>query len=202
MDQLWVKVIALDLKSVQEKFAARKSWWWKLWRSSQQIESQYRQFLFLMAHHPDKTVVPWSEDLDDFWRLHSLNTTKYAADCNSIAGRSIPYKPSLFRRSRGQATECEETRKLYLASFGESARKRRRDQGESWPGEDNVQVYSDSGGHARTGHHAHHSWGHAGGHHSAGTPAHGGHSGHSCGGHSGGHGCGGHGCGGHGCGGH
>jgi hypothetical protein len=208
MDQLWEKIIGLDLKSVTAKYSEKKSWWWHMWRSPARIESEYRQFLYLLASNPGKVLVPWSQDVDDFWREHILDPRKYAPDCNLIAGGLLQYRPHLSHGSVSHDRECEETRKLYLAAFGESARRRRQAEGKTWPQDEGAPVFSDGGGYAGSGHHGHHSashgWGHGGGgghHGGAGVHASGGHGG---GGH-GGHGCGGHSsCGGHGggCGGH
>jgi hypothetical protein len=173
MDQIWEKVTGLDLKSVRNKFAAKKSWWWHLGHDPARIENEYRQFLYLLASNPEKMVAPWSTDLDEFWRGHINDTRKYAADCNAVAGRMIHCSPP-------SSKAYTQTRKLYLASFGESARKARRTAGGDDLGSYSL-VFSDRG----SSHH--HGGGHHAGHHDAGHSG-GGH--HSCGGHSG---CGGHG---------
>ena len=80
MEQLWKQIIGLDLKSVRDKFTAGKSWWWLLVNKPAQIENEYRQLLYLLASHPKERLVPWTEDLNEFWRQHILDTAKYAAD--------------------------------------------------------------------------------------------------------------------------
>jgi hypothetical protein len=195
MDQVWKNIVGLDLKSVRNKFAAKKSWWWHLNHKPQQIENEYRQFLYLLVSNPEKTLVPWSADVNEFWREHILDTKRYAADCYTIAGRLINHDPHLVEGSAAHALAFAETRKLYLASFGESARRRRRAAGDTDWGSDATQVFSDHGGHAAHSHHAghHHAAHHSSGHHDAGQHAstsHGGGGHSSCGGHSG---CGGHG---------
>jgi hypothetical protein len=206
MDPIWNKIVGLNLKSVRNKFSAKKSWWWHLGHDPARIEAEYRQFLFLLATHPDATLVPWSPDLDDFWHQHILDTPKYAADCDAFADRLIHHPPHPLEGSAAYSLALAETRKLYLSSFSESARKRKRAAGEGGHGSDTPMVFSDSDGSRANG--SHHAGGHGLGHHSAshhspgllGSADHGGgHGGHSCGGHGGGHSCGGHsGCGGHG----
>jgi uncharacterized membrane protein YgcG len=211
MDELWTKIIGLDLKSVRTRFATKKGWWWQLGHSPLKIEGEYRQFLFLFAGNPETRLVPWSVDLDEFWRQHMLDTRRYAADCNAIAGRLLERNPHLVKGSREYKTAFEATRQLYLKWFGESARKLRRAAGATDFGSDSTMVFSDHGGSVP---HSHHRWHHASGHHAGHHHGHhgdagqsaahhggGGHAGHSCGGHSGGghSSCGGHsGCGGHG----
>ena len=58
---VWWKIAALDLSSVRTKLLSRKGFLWKLWNNIDRIESEYRQFLYLIAANPGKTVVPWSE---------------------------------------------------------------------------------------------------------------------------------------------
>jgi hypothetical protein len=189
MNQQWKKIEGLDLNKIRIKFGEKKSWWWHMGHNPRRIENEYRQLLFLMVSNPDQTVVPWSVDVNDFWREHILDTTKYAADCHAVAGGLIHHHPHLTQGSPAYPGAYAATRKLYVSTFGESARKRRRSAGETDFGSNSPTVFSD-GGVARGHHPGHHGAGqHAGGHH-------GGH-GHSCGGH--GHSCGGHsGCGGHG----
>jgi hypothetical protein len=66
MDLIWDKIIGINLKSVRSKFSAKKSWWWHLGHDPARIEAEYRQFLYLLALHPDAKLVPWSEDLEHF----------------------------------------------------------------------------------------------------------------------------------------
>jgi ankyrin repeat protein len=59
VDDQWEKIAALDLVLVRLKFEFNKSWWWRTWNSGQLVESQYRQFLYLIATNPyDFTANP------------------------------------------------------------------------------------------------------------------------------------------------
>ena len=200
MDETWNKIAGLNLKSVRNKFSAKKSWWWHLLHDPARIEAEYRQFLFLLATHADGALIPWSAELDDFWHQHILDTSKYAADCDAIAGRLIHHPPHPAEGSAAYSLAIAQTRKLYLSAFSASARPRNRASGEIGCGSDAPMVFSDGDGSRANG--SHHAGGHSAGHHGPGllgSGGHGGggHGGHSCGGH-GGHSCGGHGCGGHG----
>jgi hypothetical protein len=165
------------------------------------LESEYRDFLVLLAENDGKTISPWSDDLDLFWHEHILDTRRYVQDCKWMFGHFIQHDPHIEKRPRHH----EETRRTTMAlrQAQLAAREERRRGAESTPASatasDGFDVVTwgcsaDTGSSAHGGSHGH-SCGADGGH------GHGG--GHSCGGHScGGHGCGGHGCGGHGCGGH
>ena len=174
MDEQWDKIIALDLEPVRKKFAFKKNWWWLLTRSPMNVERQYRQFLYLIATNPGKTVVPWSHDLDDFWHEHILHTEKYAQDCQAIMGGFIHHNPHLPEGSPAHTLAFSQTRDMYVLAFGKEARKRRgEDDAGVGFGSDGPSVFCDGGA---AGHHG-------GGHHGGGH--------HGCGGHGGGHGCGG-----------
>ncbi len=46
---------------------------------------EYKQFLALMHWYPAAHLIP-SEDIDDVWHTHVLNTDRYQADCATIFG--------------------------------------------------------------------------------------------------------------------
>jgi len=189
VDDKWDKVAALDLKSVRNKFAFKKGWWWRTRNDALRVEAEYRRFLYLIISNVGQTVVPWSRDLDDFWHEHILDTAKYDRDCAAIFGRFIHHNPHLPEGSPAHTKSSAATRQMYKKAFKDSASKgRRRTHSDIGCGSDMPVVFCDSTTHA--GHHGCHD---AGGHHGGS---------HGCGSHSSGHGCGGHGCGGHGCGGH
>jgi len=183
VDEKWQAIAAIDLRPVRQKFAFKKSWLWHLGHSADQIEAEYRQFLYLVVTNPGKTVIPWSRDLDDFWHEHILDTAKYAADCDTIWGKMIHHNPHVPEGSAMHSAAAAETREMYLAAFKERLKQgKKRRPGSPGCGVHMPVVYSDNG--PTTGsHHGGHGGGHGGSH---------------GGGHGGGHGCGGHGCGGHG----
>lgn len=115
----WAKILAIDLVPVREKFLSRKSWWWRLWHSSEMLETEaeYRQFLYLIATNPGKTIVPWSQKLDDFWHEHILDTRKYEEDCQKIFGQFIHHNPHLPKGTVEHSKAAKETREIYRESF-------------------------------------------------------------------------------------
>lgn len=52
----------------------------------------YLQFLRAIALFPQAPLVP-SEDVDQVWHCHLLDTQKYAADCQFLFGRFINHNP-------------------------------------------------------------------------------------------------------------
>ncbi|MDP9175259.1 MAG: hypothetical protein M3O30_15540 [Planctomycetota bacterium] len=192
MDEKWEKIAALDLTTARQKFAVRKSLFWWLTKNPHRVESEYRQFLYLIAANPGKTVVPWSRDLDDFWHAHILDTAKYAQDCQALTGSFIHHNPHLPEGSPLHRVAFSDTREMYRAAFGESAKKGRKRTTADIGCSTHMPVVFCAGSTSSSAHSSHHDS--SGGHHGGGH-------GHGCAGHGGGHG-GGHGCGGGGHGGH
>ncbi len=123
--QSWDIVKNLDLSTVKEKFLSRKGFFWKLGNKADKIEEQYRQFLFLIANNSGKTVVPWSQDLDDFWHEHILDTQKYKKDCEFLFGEFIHHNPHLPKGTTAHDAATAETRQMYRESF---QRKKKTDK--------------------------------------------------------------------------
>lgn len=117
MDAKWNEIAALDLSSVKEKLRSQKNWWWK-WRNDiDRIETEYRQFLYLIAVNPGKTVVPWTQQLDDFWHAHILDTRKYEEDCKKVFGHTVHHNPHLEVGSTKQKKAFNETKDMYKTAF-------------------------------------------------------------------------------------
>jgi hypothetical protein len=83
--------------------------------------TEYKQFLALLKKHPQAVIVP-SEDIDEVWHTHVLNTARYAEDCARIFGRFQHHFPTF-----GESAEVleehmkgrEETMRLFEEEFGE-----------------------------------------------------------------------------------
>jgi len=194
MDAKWQTISALDLQTVKEKIKHKKGWWWRMWRDPDKLEMEYRQFLYLIVTNPGKTVVPWSQDVDDFWHEHILDTDKYARDCRAISGDFIHHNPNIPVGTAKRRMAFVKTKELYRKAFNKRARQGTRSSDRGAGCAANMPVIFCAG-------HTTHGTADHGGHHDAGNPGGGHDGGHGCSGHGGGHGCGGHGCGGHGCGG-
>src|SRR5687768_13476968 len=81
---------------------------------------EYKQFLALMHWYPEAFLVP-SEDIDEVWHVHVLNTSRYQADCETIFGRFQHHSPSFGESEEVQAEhrkDRDETLKLFEESFG------------------------------------------------------------------------------------
>ena len=82
---------SLDLEPVKYNLVAKSGW--DLARADA-VETLYKRFLLLSVEHPDKVVVP-TEDIDEMWHAHILDTRKYHDDCMRVFGRFIHHFPYL-----------------------------------------------------------------------------------------------------------
>jgi hypothetical protein len=98
----------------------------RLW-DEQRVERalhEYRQFLALMLWHPEALLVP-SEDIDEVWHAHVLNTARYQADCETIFGRFQHHFPTFGQSEDVQAEHLQgrdETLEFFAEAFGEIPR--------------------------------------------------------------------------------
>lgn len=124
--EVWAKIQKLDLSSVREKFKADKGVFWRMRKSADTVEAEYRQFLYLIATNEGKVVVPWTQDLDDFWHRHILDTAKYQADCEAVFGRIVHHNPHLAVGSSQQAKAFLETKQMYRDAFRDKADQKKK----------------------------------------------------------------------------
>jgi hypothetical protein len=85
---------------------------------------EYRQFLALMLWNPEAVLVP-SEDIDEVWHTHVLNTARYQADCEAIFGCFQHHSPTFGESEEVQdehMQDRDETLKLFEEAFGEVPR--------------------------------------------------------------------------------
>lgn len=115
-------VDALDLDPIKVKILdADDGLGWNL-QKVEEVETEYRQFLFLNYKYPDRAIVP-SKDVDKFWHYHILDTRKYAEDSKRIFGYFLHHFP--YFGMRGEEDECNlqnafaETNELRRQEFGE-----------------------------------------------------------------------------------
>jgi len=82
---------------------------------------EYKQFLALMLWTPEAVLVP-SEDIDEVWHTHVLNTARYQADCETIFGRFQHHFPTFGESEEVQEEHMkgrDETLKMFEEAFGE-----------------------------------------------------------------------------------
>lgn len=75
------------------------------------VEQQYRQFLTLWKIYPLEDLPP-SEDVDEFWHAHILDTRKYFQDCEKIFGAYRHHFPYFGLRGKDDEEELEDRKSV------------------------------------------------------------------------------------------
>lgn len=113
---------SIDFSKIIYKLVNYHGW---LENDAIQTCSQYRRFLFLNKKFNDKHgQLPPSEDIDEFWHSHILDTQAYVKDCQAIYGKYMHHYPYFGIGVDGTNEDdlnnaFEITQKLYLQEYGE-----------------------------------------------------------------------------------
>lgn len=84
---------SIDFSMIVDKIVKTKGWKKK---HVLQICELYRHFLFLKKKYGmDDVTLPPSEEIDEFWHTHILDTKKYRYDCEQIFGFYLDHYPYL-----------------------------------------------------------------------------------------------------------
>ena len=103
LEKLFLKqhIRKLDLSSVRAKLMEKMGW------SSDRVslvEDNYKRFLYALGQiHEGEMISPPSDDVDEFWHQHILDTRKYREDCENLFGRYIDHTPQLTPEEQLQA---------------------------------------------------------------------------------------------------
>lgn len=89
----------------------------------QNLSFIYRNFLYLNRKYLNtKKKLPPSEEIDEFWHNHILDTSKYRIDCQNIFGFYFDHYPYFGMDNTSNlvdlASAFYETQELYLEEFG------------------------------------------------------------------------------------
>ena len=121
--QVIAAIQALDLESVKRRLTDPNlgEGWTREY--ADRIEIAYKNYLtVLVKYQDDAEDILLSEDVDEFWHTHILQTIKYTEDCESVFGRYLHHTPHI-----GEVTQedmerrigfAEKTRSLYEREFG------------------------------------------------------------------------------------
>jgi hypothetical protein len=96
----------MDLSSIKTRFLKNKSWFRRLFVNINTIEAKYVDYLQSIVDNPGKKFSPPSQDVDEFWHTHILDTEKYAGDCGSYFGRFIHHHPAGAGYCAGGCNSC------------------------------------------------------------------------------------------------
>jgi hypothetical protein len=85
------KIQELDLEPIKYKLIKEQNW---TIDKADKVEKLYKTYLLLFALYPHEEHVP-TQDIDDMWHGHILDTQKYMADCQDIFGYYLHHYPYL-----------------------------------------------------------------------------------------------------------
>jgi hypothetical protein len=122
-EQVLAAIQALDVEPVKVRMMdpVRGEGWTR--EHADAVEITYKNFLSMLVKHPEHAEeIAMSEDTDEFWHTHILQTRKYAEDCQEMFGTYLHHSPHLeeitpeYEASR--AASAEKTHQLYAQEFG------------------------------------------------------------------------------------
>jgi hypothetical protein len=93
-EKIRASIDALDLSDIISKLVHQYNWQHK---HAIIISQMYRNFLLLNAKYGEKYQLSPSEEMDEIWHLHILDTQKYRRDCDAIFGKYLDHNPMSFK---------------------------------------------------------------------------------------------------------
>ena len=125
---------ALDLESVKKRAMDPKlgEGWTR--ECADSIEIAYKTYLTMLVKYQEHAEdILLSEDVDEFWHTHILQTMKYAGDCEKVFGKFLHHEPHVGEVTAAdhekRAALAEKTRSLYEKEFGDAEKA-----GAAWSG--------------------------------------------------------------------
>ena len=99
------------------------------------MEAAYKNYLtMLVKYQDDAEDILLSDDVDEFWHTHILQTMKYAEDCQNAFGNFLHHTPHIGERTAADLEKrtalAEKTRRLYEREFGSA-----QDAETAWSGD-------------------------------------------------------------------
>lgn len=113
------RIAALDLDAIKFKLIHDGSGKWNADRADA-AECAYKKFLMLAAKFPEQRLVP-TEEIDEIWHHHILDTRKYQRDCEYALGYFLhhwPYAGMMGSHDEAEfRANFERTCELHLSQF-------------------------------------------------------------------------------------
>jgi hypothetical protein len=108
-----------DFSMIVDKMVNHQGWYR---RDAEEVSRLYRNYLFLCVKYPQYNLPP-SEDVDEFWHNHVLDTKKYRKDCDEIFGKYRDHYPYFGIDGKTTIRDLSDafdiTQKLHMEEFGE-----------------------------------------------------------------------------------
>lgn len=119
LNKVWSNILAIDFTEQKNKMHKKEFIGWSK-EKLEIIEVQYKRMLYIWFKYRDK-ILPTSEDIDEFWHYHILDTKKYHQDCFKIFGCYRHHNPYFGFGDKKPAliAAFADTLTLYIKEFRE-----------------------------------------------------------------------------------
>ena len=111
----------IDFSQIIDKMVVKDKW---KKQHAEQVCQYYKNFLFLnKKYQHEYEMLPPSEEIDEFWHNHILDTKKYMQDCDNIFGSYLHHYPYLGIDNKTTMEDAQrffdKTQELHQKEFGE-----------------------------------------------------------------------------------
>lgn len=110
---------SLDFSNVIDKMVKHQGW---NRHHAEKLSDMYRNYLWLCRKYSDLKLPP-SDEIDEFWHNHILDTKRYRQDCRYIFGKYFDHYPYFGIDKNSTVSDLntafEQMQKLYRQEFGE-----------------------------------------------------------------------------------
>jgi len=117
-EEATLQIYSINFSRIIKKLVLHRGW---LADDAEETCKLYRNFLLLKKKYPQAALPP-SEDIDEFWHNHILDTEAYEKDCSLIFGSLLHHYPYLGIDGVTDLAYLnkafEETQALYYKEFG------------------------------------------------------------------------------------
>ena len=93
-EELRKKILSLDLFPILLFLTHPRKLGWSVKRAERAIK-EYRDFLYVSYLHKNESTIVPSEEVDEVWHTHIMDTRKYYMDCMSTFGEILHHSPYL-----------------------------------------------------------------------------------------------------------
>jgi len=120
LEQAKEYIYSMDFSDIINKLVVHQGWSRK---EAEDLCQIYRNFLYLNKKYDNEGPLPPSEELDEFWHAHILDTKKYRQDTMAIFGRYFDHYPYFGIDGNTDLSDLntafEKTKMLYEQEFAE-----------------------------------------------------------------------------------
>ncbi|OGT45726.1 MAG: hypothetical protein A3E83_04640 [Gammaproteobacteria bacterium RIFCSPHIGHO2_12_FULL_41_20] len=119
LEQAKQYIYSIDFSMIIQKMVNHDGW---CESDAVKTADLYRNFLYLNKKYATETILPPSQDVDEFWHYHILDTKKYIQDCENIFGGYFHHYPYLIidhqLDQHGLSQAFMRTQTLHIEEFG------------------------------------------------------------------------------------